>query len=151
MTGTILMLLNNGHVLVSREDYPALREFTWTIYRSRRCKYAMTRARDPKTGQYKRISMHRLITGAKPGEIPDHENNDGTDNRRENLRMATHAQNAATRRPKLGQRFRGVKRIGDQWTATVSRGGLKEYLGRFDAGMTGNCSTRPSYLRSSSR
>lgn len=41
-----------------------------------------------------RVSMHRLILGlVDPKDKTDHRNHDGLDNRRENLRKATHAQN----------------------------------------------------------
>jgi hypothetical protein len=56
--------------------------------------------------------MHRLILGAKPGEYVDHINNNGLDNRRANLRIATHAQNVANsrkRRTRANSRYKGVR------------------------------------------
>jgi hypothetical protein len=48
-------------------------------------------------GYYARASgglyMHRLITGAQPGEIVDHWNHDTLDNRRVNLRVGTQVDN----------------------------------------------------------
>lgn len=130
MTGCVLMLINNGHVLVSREDYSALKEFSWTIYGSRGHHYAMTRM--DRGDRYERIAMHRLLDGTPPGFVVDHINGDGTDNRRENLRRATYAQNAANRRPVGESAYKGVKRIGDQWAALVMSMGTRKYLGRFE-------------------
>lgn len=45
------------------------------------------------------ILMHRFIMGLKPGDklIVDHRFGDGLDNRKENLRVCTHAQNISNR------------------------------------------------------
>lgn len=42
----------------------------------------------------KTVYLHRLIIGAKAGEIVDHINRNGLDNRLENLRLVNKAQNA---------------------------------------------------------
>jgi hypothetical protein len=43
------------------------------------------------------LRMHRLIMGAKPGQVVDHRNGDGLDNRRENLRICTTRRNSENR------------------------------------------------------
>jgi hypothetical protein len=50
------------------------------------------RGGDPRTG--KNVYLHRLIAGAKPGQIVDHINRDTYDNRRCNLRFVTRSENA---------------------------------------------------------
>ncbi len=43
------------------------------------------------------ISMHRLLMNPEKGMFVDHKNGDGLDNRRENLRVCTRAQNNSNR------------------------------------------------------
>ena len=58
------------------------------------------------------LRLHRLIAGAGPGELVDHENGDGLDCRRSNLRVCTVQQNNAHRiRQRRGSTgLRGVYR-----------------------------------------
>lgn len=59
--------------------------------------YAVARQKNAE-GKRSTIYMHRLILGAGPGEICDHINGDGLDNRRANLRICTHSENMRNRR-----------------------------------------------------
>lgn len=58
------------------------------------------------------ILLHRFLLGLPPGRTPqvDHRNRIGLDNRRKNLREATHAENLQNqrKRPNLSSRYRGV-------------------------------------------
>lgn len=57
--------------------------------------------------------IHRVITGAKQGEVVDHINHNKTDNRRENLRVCTRAENNRNKVPckKCVSKFLGVHYI----------------------------------------
>jgi hypothetical protein len=61
-------------------------------------------------GTKKTIYMHRLFAGAKPGQVVDHVNGNGLDNRRENLRIVTITENNRNMPAKSGysSRFKGV-------------------------------------------
>jgi hypothetical protein len=83
----------------------------------------------------KHVFMHRLIMNPPAGLVVDHINGNKQDNRRDNLRVCTAAQNARNKR-KLGgtSRFKGVfwdARSG-KWVAAISCRGKKIHLGRFD-------------------
>jgi hypothetical protein len=103
-------------VLVDDEDYPFLARYPWHIIKSKRTNYAYTTA---KIGNKKtEVSMHRLIVGLRDAHV-DHRNNNGLDNRKENLRFATASQNSTNypRKNKLG--FRGVSQRGQKFTAYI--------------------------------
>jgi hypothetical protein len=75
----------------------------------------------------------------KPPEnlLVDHRNNDGLDNRRENLRLATPSQNSCnSRRDKSNtySRFRGVSfsKRKQKWFAAIRANGRKLWLGYFN-------------------
>lgn len=69
--------------------YEALRGYTWTLDANGYVRRTTTINDKPLT-EY----LHRLVTFAPPGSIVDHISGDKTDNRGENLRLVTHAQNA---------------------------------------------------------
>jgi hypothetical protein len=83
------------------------------------------------------IQMHRLITGWSVKECPqiDHENTDGLDNRRVNLRQATSSQNHVNmpRRADNTSGYIGVSwsRITSKWKAELSFQGVRYCLGYF--------------------
>ena len=91
--------LTQGTVaLVDDEDFDALAAFKWCASRSRNTFYA-TRGVHRPDGRWTTEQMHRVVFARKLGRAltdgvnPDHENRNGLDNRRENLREATVAQN----------------------------------------------------------
>ena len=75
--------------------------------------------------------MHRVILNAPPGREVDHINRNGLDNRRSNLRLATHAQNEANKPPR-GE-YKGAywcKKSG-RWRASIRVDGRLRHMGRF--------------------
>ncbi len=114
--------------LVDESDFDWLNQWKWTY--NPRINYAYRR----KTvdGKYTCIYMHRAITDAQSGQYVDHINRSGLDNRRENLRIGTQAQNIAN--SKLARNntsgFRGVTRLGNNWLAQLSttRSGKRKNL-----------------------
>lgn len=80
--------------------------------------------------------LHRLVLGAKKGQIVDHINGNPLDNRRANLRLATRSQNLFNRgRPKHNTSgFKGVhfcKRT-KRYRASIRANNRVVRLGRFD-------------------
>jgi hypothetical protein len=76
--------------------------------------------------------MHRLLA-AWP--LVDHEDGNGLNNQRANLRPATQSQNLANqrKRPGLTSQFKGVRWYGKltPWRASISIGGRRVHLGSF--------------------
>lgn len=115
--------------IVDDEDYPFVAGRPWRLHVTSRGLYAIT----GKTGL-----MHRVLTDPAEGVEVDHLNGDGLDNRRNNLRLATHSQHVAARWVRVSRSksspFRGVSLSGDEgrtrpWRATISVEGHKESLG----------------------
>ena len=80
------------------------------------------------------LLLHREIVRPEPGLVVDHINGNCLDNRRENLRACTHAQNLANAPKRIGNTsgFKGVHRHHhDKWTAKISANGCVRYLGVF--------------------
>ncbi len=81
--------------------------------------------------------MHRVILGLEEGLMCDHINHNGLDNRRANLRPATHSQNMCNRpkrRTKCRSKYKGVsfKAAQKKWVADIQVNGEPKFLGYFD-------------------
>lgn len=124
-----------GFALVSEEDYDNVRKYNWTLkeasYKSGQTKqYVFTRRYMDKNAS---LNMHELILGKPPdGHVIDHLDNNGLNNRRDNLRFATYEQNSQNRKKKANtkSKYIGVY-ICDKtkkWNAQYS----KTHLGTFD-------------------
>lgn len=76
-------------------------------------------------------ALHRAIKKAKKGQRVDHRNNNGLDNRRQNLRFCTRSQNSANSiKPRRGNnRYKGVRRNGKKsWMAVITCQGKSERI-----------------------
>lgn len=90
-------------------------------------------------GVHGRVLLHRAIIEAPSGLEVDHESLNKRDNRRANLRLATHAQNHQNKAsyPGSASRFRGVTfdrshRGRYKWAAKHKLAGRTHNLGRFE-------------------
>ena len=92
--------------------------------------------KDRVDGRNRTVYLHRALLGVTDRRIQvDHENQNGLDCRRENMRIATRQQNAQNRRGNVGtsSRFKGVcwhKRYG-KWQASITHNNRQIYLGLF--------------------
>jgi hypothetical protein len=114
--------------LVSDEDYEELAQYSWRLSGKG---YAMTYSDGAA------LTMHRLLLGAKKGEEVDHINGDPLDNRRENLRKCTHAENMKNRKMHANNKL-GVKGVywdvqRTSFRAQIKVDGRKIHLGLFDS------------------
>lgn len=128
--------LSQGLVaLVDDADFEWLSQWKWTAQRRTdgkthyaiRCVYA--------DGTQTRVFMHREIMQAPEGIEVDHRDFDGLHNTRDNVRLATHPQNQANRRPLSNNSsgFKGVGRSanGQRWQASIRVNGRGHYLGGY--------------------
>lgn len=92
-------------VLVSDEDYEWISKLNWTISRQPNGNIYIQHWKKGKC-----YYMHRMILDAPKGKYVDHINRNTLDNRRENIRIVTHADNMRNTdlRKSNSSGFRGV-------------------------------------------
>jgi hypothetical protein len=123
--------------IVDPQDYYCYGSFKWSACgRNDDCIYAARILRKTEFGRIKTMYLHREIINAPKGLLVDHRNGLTFDNRRENLRLATNAQNIYNRRKiklKTSSEYIGIyfdKRI-NKWCAKIRYQGKRKYLGSF--------------------
>lgn len=127
--------LTQGQVaLVDDEDFERLNTYKWHAHKMGNTYYA---ARTGPRPDRHFIYMHHQIIG-RPGtgcEI-DHQDGNGINNQRYNLRLVTHEQNTMNRRSTKGvSRFKGVSWHKDRnkWLSQIQTSRKRKYLGYFNS------------------
>jgi hypothetical protein len=128
-------LTDGKFAVVDEEDYYRLGNFGWCAKTSFGKTYAIRFVDMPKRGAVM-VSMHREIINAPAGLLVDHRNTDSLDNRRSNLRLATHSQNMSNRRKmkiKTSSQYIGVsfEKSRGLWITTIRNNNKSIWLGRF--------------------
>lgn len=119
----------HGPVVVDAEDMHLLLGARW--YRNF-FGYAVTSARVAQGRRQQTVYLHRVITGAQVGQVVDHANGDILDNRRMNLRLCTHADNARNGiKPVSKTGYRGVSPSGRGYKAQICVNRKIVHLGKF--------------------
>lgn len=128
--------LTRGKVaLVDDEDHEWLSYWKWQAMPVFRSNILFKAARTSYPPPRKTISMAREIMNAKSNDLIDHKNRNPLDNRKSNLRLATHSQNAWNRgasNPKSS--FKGVYPTGNRrnpWQSFAVKNKTKHYFGVF--------------------
>jgi hypothetical protein len=95
-------LTRDLEALVDDDDYERLAPFSWYAEKGANTFYAVRTGPRDGAGKRERFSMHRVILGLPAwsgvgcAEV-DHISRDGLDNRKDNLRVVTHQENAMNR------------------------------------------------------
>jgi hypothetical protein len=129
------LLLAAGHIaLVDDVDFELIAPYKWHRRTGWSTSYVGTAIKLP-TGRFGTLYLHRLITNAQPGEVVDHRNHDGLDNRRVNLRLCSATQNNGNmRRPVTNTSgYKGVNWVPSRgyWRAEIHKCRRKHFLGSF--------------------
>lgn len=118
--GTIEIQLTQGQItIIDAQDWDLVKNYRWCLSSKRHLKYAIT----PQN-----IKMHRLILTVPMGKFVDHIDHNPLNNRRNNLRECTNAENNRNSRirndntsgfkgvyyDKTKQRFRAIIKINDK-------------------------------------
>lgn len=118
--------------LVDDTDYEALAEHAWYAAKHRQTYYAQ---RTDYSGGVKRtIKMHRLLVGAEIGDQVDHQDGNGLNNQRGNIRFCSSQQNAMNRRlNNKGVRLRSDRPNSTKpWLARIMVDRKPKFLGCFE-------------------
>lgn len=118
--------------LVDEEDYELVSKISWHADPGPRGKLY---ARGPiwEGGAWRIHRMHRFIMGLPRGRNPvvDHIDNDGLNNTRANLRLASPTENSCNRGPVSGHKYKGVYFRRGSWCAGIGFGNRTIWLGRY--------------------
>lgn len=125
------IVLNKRDVvaLVDDEDFERISRYKWCLWSSKKRtqRYAIRHEAG------KTIWMHRFIMNAPRGREVDHRNGNGLDNRRDNLRLCTHAENLHN--SGLGRAntsgYKGVTKSNRVFQAKITIGEVHYNLGTF--------------------
>ncbi len=121
------------YAIVSPCGYPAMMRCKWTVRQSRTAHYASFFRKI--NSRSKAFNMHNLIMNPPAGLFVDHINGNSLDNRRENIRLATPAENTRNCRAKINgiSKFKGVspEKRRNCWRATITINFKQFHLGQF--------------------
>jgi hypothetical protein len=134
--------------LVSPEDFERVGAHKWHLKRrksdpGRLYVQRTVRLTPGRAGKKTSVMLHSEVMGVPPGQLVDHRNGDGLDNRRSNLRLATHRDNSVNVTRSANQKRGGHKGVSwnpraKKWQASIGAGPVKPcgrrariYLGVF--------------------
>lgn len=128
--------LTRGMVaLVDDEDFERVAQYKWTTYKAKRTRTFYAYRTINVHGRRTCLFLHRFLLDAPKGLKVDHVNGNGLDNRRENLRFATTAENvrSSARASNNTSGFKGVSwhKHDRKWEANITFNGKRRYLGSF--------------------
>jgi len=133
-TTRLIPLTRGKFAVVDAADFEWLNQWKWNAqYDKKLDYYRASRKTSKKLGKSVTVYMHRLIVNAPIGTQVDHRDGDGLNNRRSNLRSATHFTNGYNRGPNKNNTsgFKGVARHSGKWWAYIGVNGKRINLGRF--------------------
>ncbi len=132
-----IRLTEGKFTIVDPQDFYRFNDFQWCAVKHKSLFHAV-RLINGSNDITRIVSLHTEIMPPPKGLIVDHRNRDGLDNRRSNLRFATHSQNRCnTNRSKAGcsSQYRGVywNKQKKHWRANLQFEGKWIWLGAFDS------------------
>ncbi len=130
-----IYLGENKFTIVDPHDFYRFNYFNWCPKENGPRTYAVRLISAPHN-RTRILSLHREIMKAPPTLLVDHRNRNGLDNRRDNLRLATHSQNQCNKgksRSNSSSQFIGVyfEKRSSRWVAKIVLHGKRIWLGRF--------------------
>ena len=133
MVKEIQLANNKGVALVDDEDYDKLIKYKWHL-RDIKIMHAGTKVKID--GKWFEKRMHHFLVNVPEGFEVDHIDQNGLNNQKSNLRVATHSQNMMNRNSFKGSssKYKGVSfdKKCNKWRSEVSLNKKHYYLGMFE-------------------
>ena len=126
-----IKLTRGKSAIIDAADYRKVSEHKWYTCPDMNTWYAMTEIKG------KSVQLHRFLMQPKKDQEADHINGNGLDNRRCNLRFATHAENqhnSRKRKDGVTSKYKGVCRHAqhkNKFYVQIMVGNRKKFLGLF--------------------
>ena len=120
--------------LVDEVDFKQINQYKWYALKYNSGKYRAVRTIIDGKGR-RMIYMHREIMDCPKNMQVDHENHNGLDNRRHNLRICTHSENNWNQLKTRGlSQYKGVSwhKTGKKWRAYIALDSKYIHLGFFN-------------------
>jgi len=132
----MIPLTQGQFAIIDDEDSDLVAPYKWSAMKRRGAAgfYAQSAVWDRSAKRTRTVLMHRLISGARPGQLCDHANMNGLDNRRSNLRICTPSENQCNRKAQSNNKtgFKGVTRTpSGSYRASITIGKARHNLGTF--------------------
>ncbi len=121
-------LTQGKEAIVDAADYDYLMRWSWFAYRNKKTFYAARKEKG------RMVRMHSAILRTGPDATPDHQNRNGLDNRRTNLRPANATNQCINQSPRKDNLsgFKGVRELpSGRYQARIRIDGVTTYLGSF--------------------
>lgn len=131
-----IQLTKGKFALVDDEDFDFLNQWKWYAAKIQNTFYVARKKWNP-GGVHKTFFMHREILGLNDNKIfVDHEDHNGLNNQRSNLRTCTSQQNQANQRPQRNTSsiYKGVswdKQL-NKWRACIRKNNKKIHIGYYE-------------------
>lgn len=112
---TTVLLDENFTTIIDTEDLPKIVNYRWYPFHTKWGVYAAAMYKE--NGKRRQHLMHRLITGAPKDLQIDHEDHNGLNNRKKNLRICTNKQNGENRKSANKNSKNGIRGV-HFWNST---------------------------------
>lgn len=126
----LIPLTQGQNAIVDTEDFEWLSQWHWYAEWS---SFTNSYYAGSKTTNNRRLRMHRAIIKTDDSHQVDHRNHNTLDNRRNNLRVCNHSQNAMNKRLRADSSsgLKGVRQASTKWAAQIRIGNKAVWLGTF--------------------
>lgn len=123
---------NGDIILIDDEDFDVLSKIKWHLTKEG---YAVTTL--PRRHGHKPLCLHRVVMTPPDGLVVDHINGNPLDNRKENLRICTRAENNRNQKKSI-KNSSGLKGVSwdkhrGKWSSKICVNEKRITLGRFDS------------------